>query len=75
MSAPSNDDRSLFTLIGELPDRVSDLVRAEIDQIKAEISYKVKHFSIGSGLIAPPPSSACSCSSRSSSRPSSRSRS
>lgn len=52
MSAPSNDDRSLFTLIGELPDRVSDLVRAEIDQIKAEISYKVKHFGIGSGLIA-----------------------
>ena len=52
MSAPSNDDRSLFTLIGELPDRVSDLVRAEIDQIKAEISYKVKHFSIGAGLVA-----------------------
>ena len=52
MSAPSNDDRSLFTLVGELPDRVSDLIRAEIDQIKAEISYKVKHFGIGSGLIA-----------------------
>ena len=41
MSAPSNDDRSLFTLVGELPDRVSDLVRAELDQIKAEISYKL----------------------------------
>lgn len=52
MSAPSNDDRSLFTLIGELPDRISDLVRAEISQIKAEISYKVKHFSIGAGLVA-----------------------
>ena len=52
MAAPSNDESSLFTLIGELPDRVSDLVRAEIDQIKAEIGYKVKHFGIGSGLIA-----------------------
>ncbi|MFD4422415.1 phage holin family protein [Agromyces sp. NPDC058484] len=52
MAAPSNDERSLFTLVGELPDRVSDLVRAEIDQIKAEISYKVKHFGIGAGLAA-----------------------
>jgi O-antigen ligase len=52
MSAPSNDDRSLFTLVGELPDRVSTLVRAEIDQIKAEIGYKVKHFGIGAGLVA-----------------------
>ena len=51
MSAPSNDDRSLFTLVGELPDRVSDLIRAEIDQIKAEISYKLKHFGIGSGFF------------------------
>jgi O-antigen ligase len=52
MSAPSKDDRSLFTLVGELPDRVSTLVRAEIDQIKAEIGYKVKHFGIGAGLVA-----------------------
>lgn len=52
MAAPSNDDRSLFALVGELPDRVSDLVRAEIAQIKAEVSYKVKHFGIGAGLIA-----------------------
>ncbi|WP_308798378.1 phage holin family protein [Agromyces silvae] len=52
MADPTNDERSLFTLIGELPDRVSTLVRAEIDQIKAEISYKLKHFGIGAGLIA-----------------------
>jgi Flp pilus assembly protein TadB len=52
MSAPSKDDRSLFTLVGELPDRVSTLLRAEIDQIKAEIGYKVKHFGIGAGLVA-----------------------
>jgi hypothetical protein len=52
MMAAPNDERSLFTLIGELPDRVSDLVRAEIVQIKAEIGYKIKHFGIGAGLIA-----------------------
>ena len=52
MAAPTNDERSLFTLIGELPDTVSTLVRAEIDQIKAELSYKAKHFGIGAGLAA-----------------------
>ena len=52
MVLPSNDERSLFTLIGELPDRVSNLVRAEIDQVKAELSYKAKHFGIGAGLVA-----------------------
>jgi len=51
MAAPTNDDRSLFTLIGELPDTISNLVRAEIDQIKAEVTYKVKHFGIGSGFF------------------------
>ncbi|UOE43568.1 phage holin family protein [Agromyces larvae] len=51
MAAPTEDERSLFTLIGELPDRVSTLVRAEIDQIKAELSYKAKHFGIGAGLM------------------------
>ncbi|WP_127791972.1 phage holin family protein [Agromyces sp. LHK192] len=45
------NERSLFTLIGELPDRVQALVRAEIDQIKAELSYKAKHFGIGAGLF------------------------
>jgi hypothetical protein len=52
MAAPTNDDRTLFQLIGELPDTVSTLIKAEIDQIKAEISYKIKHFGIGSGLFA-----------------------
>jgi O-antigen ligase len=51
MTAPLNDERSLFTLLGELPDRVSTLVRAEIDQIKAELTYKAKHFGIGAGLV------------------------
>jgi len=51
MTAPLNDERSLFTLLGELPDRVSTLVRAEIDQVKAEMTYKAKHFGIGAGLV------------------------
>lgn len=52
MTAPLKDERSLFTLLGELPDRVSTLVRAEIDQVKAEMTYKAKHFGIGAGLVA-----------------------
>lgn len=51
MTAPTEDERSLFTLIGQLPDTVSNLVRAEVDQVKAEFSYKAKHFGIGSGLF------------------------
>lgn len=51
MTAPLNDERSLFTLLGDLPDRVSTLVRAEIDQVKAELTYKAKHFGIGAGLV------------------------
>ena len=51
MPAPLNDERSLFTLVGELPDQVSALVRAEIEQVKAELSYKAKHFGIGAGLV------------------------
>lgn len=52
MAAPLNDERSLFTIVGELPDQISALVRAEIDQVKAELSYKAKHFGIGAGLAA-----------------------
>jgi O-antigen ligase len=51
MTAPLNDERSLFTLVGEIPDQISALVRAEIDQVKAELSYKAKHFGIGAGLV------------------------
>lgn len=51
MAAPVNDERSLLTLIGELPERFSNLIRAEIDQIKAELGYKAKHFGIGAALV------------------------
>lgn len=49
--AEPQDERSLFTLIGELPDRISTLIKAEIAQIKAELGYKAKHFGIGAGLF------------------------
>lgn len=55
MAAPngarSDDERSLLTIIGQLPDTVSNLVRAEVDQAKAELGYKAKHFGIGSGFF------------------------
>jgi O-antigen ligase len=51
MAAPLNDERSLFTLLGELPDQIQTLVKAEIDQVKAELTYKAKHFGIGAGLV------------------------
>lgn len=46
------DDRSLFEVLGQLPTLISDLVRAEIAQIKAELGYKAKHLGIGVGLVA-----------------------
>jgi hypothetical protein len=44
--------RSLGDLIGELPAQVRDLVRAEVDAFKAEMSAKAKNFGIGAGLFA-----------------------
>ncbi len=43
--------RSLFTLIGDIPTLVTDLVKAEIDQLKAEMIVKLKALGIGGGLI------------------------
>ena len=44
--------RSLFQLIGDLPTLVTDLVRGEIEQLKAEMIGKLKALGIGGGLIA-----------------------
>jgi hypothetical protein len=43
--------RSLFKLLGDLPGQLVDLLRAEIDQLKAEIAEKLKHAGIGIGLL------------------------
>lgn len=44
--------RSLFELIGDIPTLVTDLVKGEIDQLKAEMIVKLKALGIGGGLLA-----------------------
>ncbi|HEV7956939.1 MAG: phage holin family protein [Microbacteriaceae bacterium] len=44
--------RSLFQLIADVPTLVKDLVRGEIDQLKAEMIVKLKALGIGGGLMA-----------------------
>jgi uncharacterized small protein (DUF1192 family) len=44
--------RSVFALITELPHLLAQLIRAEIDLLKAELLYKLKGTGIGLGLIA-----------------------
>lgn len=43
--------RSLFALIGSLPDQVRELVQREIDLVKAELIEKVKAIGTGAGLL------------------------
>ena len=44
--------RSLFQLISDIPTLVTDLVKSEIDQLKAEMIVKLKALGIGGGIIA-----------------------
>ncbi|MCY7411709.1 MAG: phage holin family protein, partial [Salinibacterium sp.] len=44
--------RSLITLFTDLPGLFADLVRGEIESLKAEILGKLKHAGIGIGLLA-----------------------
>ncbi|MET1044723.1 MAG: phage holin family protein [Microbacteriaceae bacterium] len=48
---PRARQRSLFALIGDLPDLVKDLVRSEFELLKAEITGKLKVAGVGAGLI------------------------
>lgn len=43
--------RSLFTLIGDIPGLISQLIRDELEQLKDEIVGKLKHAGIGIGLF------------------------
>lgn len=52
MTAPTREKRSLFALIAGLPTLVTDLVTAEIEQLKAELARKFAALGIGAGLIA-----------------------
>lgn len=51
-ATPAREKRSLFALIANLPTLVTELVTAEIDQLKAELARKFKALGIGAGLIA-----------------------
>ncbi|MEP6482209.1 MAG: phage holin family protein [Rhodoglobus sp.] len=44
--------RSLFTLIADIPSLITNLIRAELEQLKDEILGKLKHAGIGIGLLA-----------------------
>jgi hypothetical protein len=52
MSESTSKKRSLFALIADLPRLLGDLVREEIEQLKAEMLAKVKHAGVGIGLFA-----------------------
>jgi hypothetical protein len=43
--------RSIFRLIGDLPGYIVDLVKSELEQLKAEILGKLKAAGIGIGLL------------------------
>jgi hypothetical protein len=44
--------RSLLSLISDIPGLLSDLVRQEIEQLKQELTNKLKLAGVGIGLIA-----------------------
>lgn len=51
MSGQELPKRSLFKLIADLPGYLVDLLRSELELLKAELIAKVKHAGIGLGLI------------------------
>ena len=52
MSEKDLPKRSLFKLIGDLPGYVVDLIRSELELLKAELVEKAKHAGVGVGLVA-----------------------
>ena len=44
--------RSVFALIADIPNQVTDLVQREIELVKTELIAKFKALGIGAGLIA-----------------------
>ena len=54
MTGPARDapKRSLFTLIGDIPRLLMDLVRRELEGLQKELTDKLKRAGVGIGLIA-----------------------
>lgn len=48
----SNGGRNLVQLLSALPRQLSDLFKAELAQLKADLLHKVKLFGIGAGMFA-----------------------
>lgn len=48
----SRESKSLFTLIGELPDVISRLISAEIERIKVELGFRARNIGTGVALVA-----------------------
>ena len=44
--------RSLFSLVAGLPNQLTELVKSEFEQLKAELLRKLKHAGIGVGFLA-----------------------
>jgi len=51
MSGLETPKKSVFKLIADLPGYLVDLLRSEIELLKAELISKVKHAGIGIGLV------------------------
>lgn len=53
MTSPQRElpKRSLFKLIGDIPGLLVDLLRSELDNLKTEITDKIKHAGVGVGLL------------------------
>jgi predicted phage tail protein len=53
MTGPTRDapKRSLFTLIGDIPRLLMDLVRRELEGLQKELTDKLKRAGVGIGLI------------------------
>ena len=52
MTESTRPKRSLLALITDLPGLVSDLIAAEIEQLKSELKQKFTALGVGAGLIA-----------------------
>jgi len=51
-SSRDSSKRSLFALIADLPNLLITLVKGELEQLKNEITGKLKQAGIGAGLLA-----------------------
>jgi hypothetical protein len=46
------DDRSLFSLLRDLPALLLELLRIEFEQLKREMARKLKNIGVGAALVA-----------------------